>query len=300
MRKVLFVAAATLLIASLTAAGFRLWEGRDRYREVASVRDLSLGPAPAPLARIEPAPPQFVEPSTPEEAVTRFIEAESRGQLDLSYALLDERSRRAYPVLASWQADQAQRPRPLGITSARRADASAGPDGADRAEVAVGVERRPTVDPFVGFVAARATETWQARQQDGRWRVEDRAANIEPEIPSDAGVATTVSDWVASLRGCQPAAAALLQVEPVLYGVPDLADQLCRNKQAAPTIGEVEQFDSMAEGAEVLNAFGVGIDDWARVVDVDAGQPFRLTLAPLGDAWRVLSISALTAAEVGR
>lgn len=289
--RILAVAAGALLVAGVSAGAFNFLEERRGPRPVASAQSLGLGPAPEPFVRPADPKPDFVEPTTPEEAVTRFLEAESTARFELSYALLDERSRRDFPVLAAWVADQADRPRPLGLTAARRA----GPGDAEakRVEVEVGVERRPAIDPFVGFVAAEAVETWMARLDDGKWRVEDRPTGIDPLVPPDDQARGVVSEWLRYSQDCDAKAAESLQVEPVLYGVAELAEALC-DDGTTPSAGEIEEFDPEAEGAGALAAFGPGIDLWARVVDVAGDRPFRLTLAPLGADWRVLAISPVS------
>lgn len=220
-----------------------------------------------------------------------FLQAESGQRFDLSYALLDTRSRRDYPVLASWVADQAGRPRPVRV-SAARGESEAG-SSTVRVPVRVDVAREPAVDPFVGFIAAQAAETWLARLDGGKWRVQDRPAGTDPQLPPDADAVAVAESWIGLAQECDSARAVALQVQRVLYGVADLAESLC-GANVDGLSGGVAEFEPDAEGAGALAAFGPGIDVWARVVDVDAEKSFRLTLAPLGSRWRVLAISPLS------
>lgn len=291
----LAVLVGATLVAGVSAGAFDLLRGRNGPQPVASVQNLDLGPAPAPLERPEPSPATFEEPQSAAQAVDMFLRAEADGRFELSYALLDARSRKRYPVLASWVADQVDRPKPLRLNAA-----SVDPRGAGetvRVPVQVDVARDPAIDPFIGFVAAEATETWLARLDGGKWRVQDRPAGTDPRLPPDAEALEVAATWVRHAQDCDRTRSAALQVEPVLYGVAQLVEELCGDDSVSPS-GVVQEFDPDAEGAGALAAFGPGIDVWARSVDVDASQPFRLILGPLGSEWRVLAIAPLSE-EVG-
>ena len=274
---------AVVLVAGVTAA--LAISTRSSYPEpTPSVDSLALGAAPAPLERPNVVA-DFTEPASAPEALALFLQAEQEGRLEISYALLDRRAKRNYPVFESWVADKADRPRLLRVSDARPVG-SPGAASSTR-EVEVSVEQEPAVNPFVGFVAARTTQRWSARSEGGRWRLQDRPSSDFPELPSDAAAAAAARSWVGHLSACRSAEAVALQIEPKLYGVEGLSDPLCG--AAPPSVGDVAPFEPDSGPTTGLSAFGPDIDLWARLVPVGARKPFLLVLAPLGDDWRVLA-----------
>lgn len=283
-RRIRWAAAAAIAVLLIAAALTLVVLERPTYSAQPSVDRLALGPAPAPLERVEP-PAEFVEPDGPAEAVTAFLQAERDGRLEVSFALLDRRSRRSYPLFQSWVADQAGRPRVRSLSEARLL----GPEeSSTAAEVSLVVEQEPAVDPFVGFVPARATQRWMARQESGRWRVEDRPLSTSPDLPDDSLALQTAQAWTTRLAACDRRGAESLQAADALYGIAELSSQLCASR-SAPQLEPVEEFDPLAGGNSGLAAFGPDVDLWARTVLVRAEQPFRIVMAPLGDQWKVLA-----------
>jgi len=272
-----------VLIAGVAAA--LAISTRSSYPEpTPSVDSLALGAAPAPLDRPDVVA-DFPEPASAAEALALFLQAEQEGRLEISYALLDRRAKRNYPLFESWVADKADRPRLLRVSDARPVGSPGAASSAQ--EIEVSVEQEPAVNPFVGFVAARTTQRWSVRSEGGRWRLQDRPSSDFPELPSDDVAAAAARSWVGHLSACRPAEALALQVEPKLYGVEGLSDSLCG--AAAPSVGDVAPFEPDSGSTTGLSAFGPDIDLWARLVPVEARKPFLLVLAPLGDDWKILA-----------
>jgi hypothetical protein len=291
VRRWIYGAIAIVLVGAVGATIYI--SRRPTYVSPASVDSLDLGKEPAPLVR-PTVEANLEEPATPAEAVSSFLEAERDGRIEVSYALLDRRTRRNYPVFESWSADRADRPR---VISFEVAEDSAASPRTQAVEVTVTVTQEPALDPFVGFVPAQATQRWLARQESGRWRVEDRPAAVFPEVPAETGALEVARRWAGHMGRCEEGEASSLQAAEELYGLAELSRELCRQRSSA-SVGSLEAFDPAEQSNEGLAAFGPDIDLWARTVEVEARRPFRLVLAPLGDQWKVLA--ALPAKEVSR
>lgn len=262
-----------------------------------SVKSFDLGPAARRLPDPPSAPVTFTEPATPTAALELFLTAESQGNSALSYALLPPAERAArFPVLASWANDAAARPRPIRFAVRTGPPSSA----AGPTELVVDVERAPLIDAFSGFVAARSTEAWRVRRVNGAWKVDPEPLRSAPVLPDDRGALPAAARWVERTTACDRAGAVALQVAKNLYGPAPLAAGPCAGRGAWKAT-RVLPFSDAPEATTYVAAFGSGIEQWARLVEVRGGdRQFLAVLAPLGDQWRVLGVMSDGAAEARR
>lgn len=288
----LMQAAAVAIGLSLGVAGVLVFTGdRSQGRTIVpSVKELGLPAAErAPLPPPD-APVAFTEPATPEAAVDQFLGAEASGRSELSFQLLREKERRSFGVLASWVQGRADRPVPesFRITGSE-------PAAGQSSDVRVEVRRRPSLDPFAGFVAAVSKEVWTATREDGKWRVRSEPTTVEPLLPDDAGASAAAERWVAASRSCDRAAVRAEQSGPALLGSRQLASLPCDEK-GAWRAGQVDAFEAVSDSTDarsLASTFGPEIETWARVVRIDGpGRDFYAALVPLGDDWRVFALVA--------
>jgi len=242
--------------------------------------------AAAPVsASTTPAP--FVEPASASAAVAAFLSAERDGDTATGFRLLTTGDRDAAGSSEAWAASQAERPRPIAVqvTSERGALGDPGVD------VAVVVTRQPALDPFTGFVSARADQMWRALQENGAWRVRAEPVEDDPVLPPVDAATTPVATWVRALASCDLAGAARLQGGLQLYGSFDLVGTPCRER-GAWTAGEPVGVDSAPDVQPLIEAYGPDVPSWTRLVPVQGPHTrFFVAVAPVGDDWRVIGVT---------
>jgi hypothetical protein len=255
-------------------------------RGAATVTTGSFG-APQPTG---PAAP------SPEEAVTRFLSAESTGDYGASWHLLSAADRDVHPTASSWVAAHAELPPITGFRmgGTRRADG--------RAEVSTDTDLRATLDEVMGLVPARATGEWTAVAEDGGWRVAWSDSRLLPVYPSDGSAPDVVRRWVERRQACASPDPGL-EYQGGVLGASYLAESLCLARAAggpgrpAPasagddvTVGRPTRLQADDDAAALLAAFGPQVAEWSRVVPVEGPVPLQAVVAPWGSSWLVVGV----------
>lgn len=250
-----------------------------------SVTELQLPAAgAAPSASPAAAAPAVVsEPASPRDAVRRFLEAEVARRHDVSFALLDTKSRSSRGPLAAWQNDRPNRLVPETFAILRAEPTAEGVD------VSISARRAPALSPITGLVPARSEETWRV-VNDGGWRVSGgRPVDVRPELPSDAAATAAGAAWLERAASCDTAGADALQLSTNLLGSPALRDGTCRSK-GTWTAGNAFAVAELPDSTVFVSAYGPGVGRWARAVPVTGTGRYTIVLAPLGDEWRVMGV----------
>jgi hypothetical protein len=128
---------------------------------------------------------------------------------------------------------------------------------------------------------------WTTQQQGAGWRVSTTATQVEPLYPDASGAPPAALAWVAARQNCQRGD----QYDGNLLGQPDLAPALC-GVAGTPTAVTTNALESYSSPTTVLSAFGPESSVWARVVRVNGPATLDVIMAPLGDRWVVVGISA--------
>jgi hypothetical protein len=259
---------------------------------------------------------------TPEAAAQQFGDAVVRGDAPAAVALLtaDERGRVGSPARF---ADLLTR-EPTWLSVAL---ISATPTS-----VVLEVSQTPLIDDVHGVVAPSATVTLPVTKENGQWRVRfDRRTTVSKYDADEARLPSDVSAWIQSrLAACRAPGAAnkptptFAEYAGGLVGSSWLADTLCTksvNKTGATasttptgansstptgsesttasatsaavkdgTVGDIYALD---DPQPLLDAFGTGSYDWARVVAVTSPQPMNVIAAPIGRRWLVVGLAPL-------
>lgn len=268
-----------------------------------------------------PGPPTTPTPETaipagadasPDAALATFLAARGRGDLGLSWALLDTTTRKGLGSLAAWTAEVASRSAPTGATVTEvtayqpaPTEVAAAADE-DRRSVTATVDYVPRLDDFIGYLPARRTEVWTATREAGGWRVGGGPVRATPVITADpARAEAVVQQWLAALAACDDAAAAALEVPAGLLGESVDGFDPCATGLPGST-GPLRALPLGPEVAPYLAAFGADVAVWARVVPVTVaagesaggGAPptteVAVAVAPLGEDWRIFGITRST------
>jgi len=214
-----------------------------------------------------------------EQAVFALLAAEQALNHEASFQLLSSVGRKAYPSLAVWTRRRRDEARITGFVR----EVVKGPD------VVVLVEHTPGINPFVGLRFAQEHQTWHTRKQLSGWLV-DPDPQIEPIVPSDAGVTAVATGWVSARQSCNDAAARERQAAGTLIAVSAGAAQLCGASAGAASVGLPSVAEPGPQTADLVAQYGGGVLKYVRIVRVSGlTKPFTLFLVPFGNSWRVLS-----------
>jgi hypothetical protein len=225
----------------------------------------------------EGPPPAAAQAATPEAAVRAFLEAEVRGDHAASFTALDSATRADRGPLGAWVAGSAERPRYTGF------EVSA----VDGDRVVTTVNLRPQLDETLGLVPAAATIEWAVVAEDGGWRLDLDASELEPVYPDDAGAARAAVAWARTRQACERSN----EYGGSLLLSPTLADSLC-GSAGTVTAGRAATLAALTDAGPVVTAFGEGALDWARVVEIHGPTDLAVVTAPLGDQWVVVGVSS--------
>lgn len=279
------VSVGALLVCTV-AAGCSGGQGGDRALVRAeSFARLGLASA-APAVDLAPGPadPPGAPARSPEDAVARFVAAETAGDVNASYGLLSESARQGFGTRAAWAAAHATMPRLRSFTAS-----------APVARTLVGTTLtgdaafEPRLDEVVGLVPASAVVTWRLVQEDGGWRVDQPGSTITPTfILTDDALRETVIAWLSEQQRCT-GTPSVREYGGGLVGAPALARALCRTTDAAD-IASVGPLGDKPDPSAVIAAFGPDADRWARVAHVRTPRALDVVLAPFDDRWIVIAV----------
>jgi len=280
------VGGTALYRARTSAHGYALTPSAKKF----SFATGAVSPVPATPADAIGGPD--VEPADAGAAVTAFLQAELDGRPEVAWTLLDARGHERWPTAAAWSAAQPDRAAPTSFQVTQPTGAPAAGAAPGDVDLHVDVNRRPSLDPFRGLVAAHSAEVWRAQDENGHWRVVAAPVESHPDLPADVNASAAVKAWVDRLSACDQAGAAALQIDASLLGPADVAAMPCQLK-AAWTVGAPVGIDRGGDVQPLLAAYGQGAGSWARLVPVNgAGRNFWAEVAPLGDAWTVVGVAA--------
>ncbi len=248
-----------------------------RYDEERSVTSLDLPGAP-PAAEL-PGTPLPTAPlpaaATPREAVSRFLDAERRGDFARSFGFLASTDRDAFTNPSVWERQHGSLPTLTGFHIVTD----------DGAEILTDLAFEPVLDATLGLVAGAATGTFAAVAEDGGWRVAYSATVISQRFASDDGVVAGAQTWVDARIACD-APRNEWSGGVLGNGAPGFADALCH--AAPPRLGAPEPIVDSPDIETLVATFGPEVNQWARTVMVSAGDTeFELVLAPVGEQWLV-------------
>ena len=285
----LAAAGATALIA----AGAAFVVGRDDAQGASRAPSVLQGALPAVSTkdgalRTAAAAPLTAPPSTPEAAVDAFLTAETAGDFDASFVLLDAADRASFGSAAEWAAAHDQLPVYLG-------HGAIAPDTATvkgkRASVTVSLQMQPVVDVQAGIVPAVAEGDFVATQEDGGWRVSSSKSTYLGELPSDDLAGQAAGAWVTARQNCQTADSATDAYAGNLLGDPTIEAALC-HAEGSYSVDSVGPIDDAPDVAPFLAAFGPdGVVSLRSVTFSGPGpDPLTVVVAPFGDTWVVIGV----------
>lgn len=222
---------------------------------------------------------QVPQPSA-EDAVTAVLAAEQAGDRVGSFAVLSDAARRLYPDQAEWQDRRNELPVITGFTVEEVASD----------QVTVLVEHTPGLDPFLGLSAARERQVWTAVAVDGGWLV-DAEPDTEYVLPSDDDARAAALDWARSVQACDEEGAATQQALPKLYGASTQLATFC-GADGEAVAGPVADLEAGPASADIVSQYSSDALIWARSVVVTiSGGSVTVSLAPIGDVWKVMGVS---------
>lgn len=234
-----------------------------------------------------------VEPASARSALQAFLDAEIDDRAADSFALLHPDTQQRYATVAAWRQSRSDRviPQQFSIVAERQV-------AGGLVDLTVRANRAPSITPFRGFVPAESTERWRVERSAAGWRVRGGVPqSVEPDLPTDGLAVTAAQRWVDAASRCDPAAVAL-QVERVLVGASEIANDICKAK-AEWTTSRIRPLAEVSDVTAFVAAFGPSVGRWARGVEVTspgAGGTDRFTvvLGPVGPEWRVIGLTTAT------
>ncbi len=226
----------------------------------------------------------------PQDAVTRFVQAEADRNAEAAWSLLSAADRLRYPTAAVWQTEHRQLP---WLTTVRL-DGQSPTVGADGTTITVHatVHYEAVLDPVKGLVPATADADWRVVAEDGGWRIAFAASRFEPVLPADTDAAAGAAAWATARMECRTTdrRGARVEVTGGVVGIAGLAQRLC-HASGDIRVGTPEPL-APGDAAAVVAAFGGSALTWARTVRIDGAVPQRVVLGPLGDRWIAVGVLA--------
>lgn len=287
-RGIVVPAVIVALLVGFGAAylAFRGPAGPSLFAGAPSVKqfDLPASPVTTPSVTTE-APTVAEEPTSARDALDKYLTAETSRAFDVSFALLDSKTRQSGGPVASWQNTRANRllPEQFTILGEKPVD--------DAVELTVAATRTPAISPVTGLIPARSQETWRV-VNDGGWRVVGgHPVDVRPELPADDIASSAGAAWLDKVKSCDNKGAETLQLSANLLGSPALRDAICKSK-GTWSAGKAVPVAELPNSTVFVSAYGPGVGRWGRAVPVTGSNNARYTivLAPLGDEWRVMGV----------
>lgn len=222
---------------------------------------------------IEPQRPA----ATAEAAVVAYLDAETDGRFDDSFALLSSEDRSDIGRPDVWREQHSVSPR---VTFYSIVSEPGRP-------IVTEATFEPRVDETVGVIAGSARITWATVEEAGGFVIDRTGTKVESHYPDEATAGAGVSKWLRRIEADDP---------PVGYvgsllGQPDLVDEIIA-ATGTFTPGKVIELDRWDTPEVITNAFGPDAAVWSRVVHVTGPVEFDAVVAPFGDEWVVVGVVA--------
>ncbi len=176
--------------------------------------------------------------------------------------------------------------------------AAVDPAGSEEgAVIALLINQTPMVDEIRGVVGPSAVVKLPAREDESGWKVSwerrtitQRYAAPEERLSDDVIAWATARQKSCGASGPTPRETPAAEYAGGLLGAVWLADALCTTPGAvtAASIGDIYTLD---DPQALLDAYGSGAYQWARVVTLAAPHAMHVIAAPLDDRWIVVGIA---------
>ncbi len=172
----------------------------------------------------------------------------------------------------------------------------------DRNVPALRVDQAPTIDEIRGVVGPSAVVKLPARKDASGWKVswERRTttqsyAAPENRLPGDVVSWATDRQKSCSPEGRSGTKTAAGEYAGGLLGAVWLADSLCTTPGVV-SVASVGDIYTLDDPQALLDAYGSGAYQWARVVTLAAPHQMHVITAPLGDRWVVVGLAPVPSA----
>ena len=198
-----------------------------------------------------------------------------------------------------------------GENQGENADGNAGENEGEI--VALRVTQTPMIDEIRGVLAPSSVVKLPASKEASGWKVSWERRNVlQKFVAPRSRLKADVLRWAASRKQlCTAAVANSSTNKPGndkdgkstnsrvaaegensggLLGAVWLADELC-TVPGAVTISSVSDIYSLDDPQPLLDAYGSGVYQWARVVTLSAPHAMHVVTAPLGERWVVVGIA---------
>ncbi len=179
--------------------------------------------------------------------------------------------------------------------------------------VALRVTQTPMIDEIRGVLAPSSVVKLPASKEASGWKVSwERRNVVQKFVAPRSRLKADVIGWAASRKQLCTAAvansstnkpgndkagkstnsrvAAEGEYSGGLLGAVWLADELC-TVPGTVTISSVSDIYSLDDPQPLLDAYGSGVYQWARVVTLSAPHAMHVVTAPLGERWVVVAIA---------
>ena len=169
-------------------------------------------------------------------------------------------------------------------------------DGAFANLVALRVTQTPSIDEIRGVVAPSAIVKLPTREDLGGWKVSWERRTVSQEFAAlESRLSSDVLAWANTRQqNCtttEPSGESRAgEYAGGLLGAVWLADELCTVRGAA-TIATVGDIYNLDDPQSLLDAYGSGSYQWARVITMRAPHAMHVIAAPLNDRWIVVGIA---------
>ena len=259
---------------------------------------VSVGAANGPSAGPSPVrsdPADAVRASSPTAAAAAFGDAVVAGRIGDAFGLLPAIEQERIGSATRF-ADILSRD-PAWLSAAVDAEA-----GQSEAIPVLRVEQTPAIDEIRGVVGPSAFVKLPARQDESGWKVswERRTITQDYGAPEER-VSDDVIAWAAARQqACAPTVATtpktpLGEYAGGLLGAVWLADSLCATPGAV-TVASVGDIYTLDDPQALLDAYGSGAYQWARIVTLAAPKEMHVIAAPLNDRWIVVGLAPVSTA----
>ena len=172
----------------------------------------------------------------------------------------------------------------------------------DRDVPALRVGQSATIDEIRGVVGPTAVVKLPARKDPSGWKVSwERRTVIQGYAAPENRVPGDVVSWATERqRNCSPEGRSGSKTVDGEYaggllGAVWLANALCATPGAV-TVASVGDIYTLDDPQALLDAYGSGAYQWARVVTLAAPHAMHVIAAPLDDRWVVVGLAAVPSA----